>query len=259
MHPILLQGEIFFLSSWHACYGLAGLAAWYLLQRLRIALLPELTKTEIDRLFIACYVLGYLGARLFSIFHEGEFYQPEFTWQSGLLQLGSMTLYGGVIAVTGFLILYASIRRLPLLGLADLITIPALAAIGLGRVGCFLNGDDYGRVGTGPFTVIFPNLEDGLPRYPVQIWESGFCWAMGLFLIYRIKWRRGWNRGQIADLGITSYCLARFFLEFWRGDDRGSFELLPSIFSPAQWLSIFFIFLWIIYRASFQKYSPARS
>lgn len=248
MYPILLQLGDFFLPSWHAFYMLAGLIAWYLLQRQRLQLLPELSSTALDTLFIVSYGLGYIGARVFSILHEGEYQEPGFSWIGSVFQLGSMTLYGGVIAVAAYIFLYARYARLPLEGIADLLIVPSLAAIGVGRIGCFLNGDDYGRVGEGIFTVVFPNLADGLPRYPVQIWETILCWVICLIIIILLRSKKKLKRGNLADVGIIAYCLGRFVLEFWRGDDRGVLPVLPEFFSPAQWLSICFVLLWIALR-----------
>src|SRR5690606_27381399 len=65
--------------------------------------------------------------------------------------------YGGLIG--GVLAYYVQIRsrKLPVAVMFDA-TAPALMlAIALGRIGCFLVGDDYGVYTDGPFGMAFPN------------------------------------------------------------------------------------------------------
>jgi phosphatidylglycerol:prolipoprotein diacylglycerol transferase len=98
---------------------------------------------------------------------------------------------------------------------------PALA-VGqmLGRVGCFLVGDDYGHPTSLPWGVAFPR---GLPPttervHPTQIYEAIFLALLAWILI---RWRR---RG-ISDRAVLGrYFVAvgafRFLLEFLRVNTR---------------------------------------
>jgi phosphatidylglycerol:prolipoprotein diacylglycerol transferase len=59
----------------------------------------------------------------------------------------------------------------------------------LGRIGCFLVGDDYGRVSDVPWAVAFPQ---GLPPtlepvHPTMLYETFWLLPVGAFL----WWRRG--------------------------------------------------------------------
>lgn len=98
---------------------------------------------------------------------------------------------------------------------------PALA-IGhaIGRIGCFLVGDDYGRASDLPWAVAFP---EGLPPttaavHPTQLYEAG---ALAIIAWLLVRWRRA----QVADaLVFGRYCvlagLTRFSIEFIRVNDR---------------------------------------
>ena len=98
---------------------------------------------------------------------------------------------------------------------------PALA-VGqmLGRIGCFLVGDDYGKPTSLPWGVAFPR---GLPPtfdrvHPAQIYEAIFLAVLAWILI---RWRRQ-GVGDRTVLG-RYFLLAgtfRFLLEFVRVNVR---------------------------------------
>jgi phosphatidylglycerol:prolipoprotein diacylglycerol transferase len=94
---------------------------------------------------------------------------------------------------------------------------PALA-LGhlLGRIGCFLVGDDYGRPTSLPWGVAFPEglPPTSVPVHPTQLYEAAF---LGLLTWLLIRWRRG----GAADLAVVGRYLVlagsfRFALEFLR-------------------------------------------
>ncbi len=252
MYPILIEVGPFVLSSWHALYLLGSFAAWLYLHTNRQWIFSELSPHQVDLTFGVGYVSGYFGARLFSILIEEEFTQPGFRWLQAIFDLGSMTLYGGVLCAVTALVLYALWCRLSILGLADLCLPATLLAVGFGRIGCFLNGDDYGlplslRSQMNPpwWAMRIEGLQDGLYRYPVQLFESIFCWGIvGVLFLFGRK--KSFPRGRSADVCVFAYTLGRFSLEFMRGDDRGI--LFSPFLSPAQWVSLGLIFIWTSFR-----------
>ncbi len=256
MYPILVHWGSFVLPSWHVLFVIAALCGWWLLTRWRVLVWPESHPKQIDSLFLMSYASGYLGARGLSIILESD----QLTLSQAVVQLfaiGSMTLYGGILAAAAIAILYAKSVKLSLLRLADLALPATLMGIAIGRIGCFLNGDDFGvaladQLHPGMLAVQFPNLEDGLYRYPVQIWETLSC-----LLLFSISWsKRSWAQshvGRIGSLGILGYACCRFILEFYRGDDRGHF--LSDIFSPAQTISVLIVIVWllVLWRKNFAR------
>lgn len=239
MYPILFQWRDFIVPSWHVFFVLAAFLSWWTLGLWRRLAWPEGNARSVDSLFLIAYISGYIGARGLSIFLEGESF-------SSLFELGSMTLYGGILLASLTSILYAQWKKLSIIRLADLALPSLMLGIAVGRIGCFLNGDDFGR----PFldqtnipfwAVKFPNLEDDLYRYPVQLGETlvcgtiaGYCWSKRTLLKRR--------PGEIGTIGIIGYAITRFVLEFYRGDDRG--HLISDVFSPAQFISIAVILAW---------------
>lgn len=246
MYPILIEWGGYYLPSWHAFYLLGSGCAWWLLHRWRRLLLPEVNSRTLDGLFVLLYVSGYFGARLLSIGLEKEYREADFSWLVTPFQIGSMTLYGGILLAASALFIWSWRQKISLSGLADLLVPATLFAIAWGRLGCFLNGDDYGKpvpqhLGEAWWAVRFPNLADGVDRYPVQLMEAISCFLI-VFLcagLLRLKLPR---RGALADLAISLYVVSRFSLEFLRGDERG--VLLSPLLSPAQWISMLILVLW---------------
>lgn len=247
MFPILFESNGFILASWHVLFVCGAFVAWYSLQWLRESLVPEIKPSEIDKLFVLLYLGGYLGARLLSIAIEDRPQNfSEFLHE--ISRFGAMTLYGGVLIVALLLMIWARRRKISLQRVAALFIAPGLLAIGLGRIGCFLNGDDFGKairdqLHPGFMHVRFPALGDGLYRYPVQVWEAALCIVTGMVLFC---WARKRPSLVIADVGIGLYTIGRFVIEFWRGDERGFF--LGTSLSTSQGISLVLLIAWVVYR-----------
>jgi phosphatidylglycerol:prolipoprotein diacylglycerol transferase len=142
-------------------------------------------------------------------------------------------------------------------------TAPALAiAIALGRVGCFLVGDDYGLPTSGRFGVIFPQgasppstagylrsvgaeIPAAIPDeqlvavHPTQLYEIAIILVVFALLL---RWSRARHRqGAMFALFMILYSIERFFIEILRAKgDRIVFGL-----STAQAASILLVLLGI--------------
>jgi phosphatidylglycerol:prolipoprotein diacylglycerol transferase len=101
----------------------------------------------------------------------------------------------------------------------------------IGRVGCFLVGDDYGRPSNLPWAVAFP---EGLPPtivpvHPTQVYEAIVLAAIAAVLLR-------WRRAGVSDTDVLGryFVLAgvtRFAIEFIRVNAAvlGPFTLAQSI------------------------------
>ena len=69
---------------------------------------------------------------------------------------GGLTFYGGLLLATPVLILYARWHRVPVLVGMDIGAPLVMIGLGLGRIGCFLNGCCYGELCDLPWGVSFP-------------------------------------------------------------------------------------------------------
>ncbi len=199
-----------------------------------------------DLLFMAI-VGGILGAKIYYMFLNF----PQLVRDPGSLIFarGGLVWYGGLIG--GFLMVVWQIRRkgLHLPEQADMIG-PGLAlAYGVGRIGCFLVGDDWGRPtgswvgirfpdGAPPTRVDIIEREFGIqvdpdlvarfgeivPVHPTQLYEVGLSTLIFLLLwsIRRHHHRKGW----LFMLWVALAGTERFLVEFFRAKDDRFFGFL---------------------------------
>jgi phosphatidylglycerol:prolipoprotein diacylglycerol transferase len=100
-------------------------------------------------------IAGVAGARIFFVAHHFETFRGNllsivYTWRGGLEFLG------GVIVATVILLLYLRFRKLPVRRYLDIIVIGLMMGLAFGRIGCFLNGDCFGKPTSLPWGVRFP-------------------------------------------------------------------------------------------------------
>jgi phosphatidylglycerol:prolipoprotein diacylglycerol transferase len=175
---------------------------------------------------------GLLGAKLlFVAEHAG---QAAIT--TLLFDRGGLSWFGGFaggLAAGLFAVRRARLPWVPLLASAA----PALAVgQAVGRIGCFLVGDDYGRPTSLPWGVAFPHgLPPTLERvHPTQLYEAIFLAALAALLI---RWRR---RGMDDVLLIAAYLgiagTGRFLIEIIRVNARVALGL-----TVAQWASLLLV------------------
>ena len=117
--------------------------------------------------------------------------------------------------------------------------LPALALVcGIGRIGCFAAGCCYGIDAPPdcPIGVIFPAggiAPAGVPLIPVQLIEAGVDFVLaGLMVV--LTWHKRTRRCSLYVYAAV-YALARFIIEFYRGDAVRGFWLGLS---TSQWISI---------------------
>ena len=238
MYPILYEYEGFLVPSWHVAYVCGAVAAFYSLRYLNRSLLHPLTDRQLGRFFGLVYVAAYFGARGLHIIVESAV-----SGRNPLLELGKISQLGGMVFYGGFLcgsiagIGYCLRNKLPLGNVANVAMPSLLLGLSIGRIGCFLNGDDYGIPAAGPFTILAfenPVLNDGIRRWPVQLFES----LAALFGSGYAFWCRR-KQGLPKHLGLQLvfyYAACRFFLEFIRGDERGWW--VPGVLSTSQGISV---------------------
>jgi len=186
---------------------------------------------------------GFWGAHLLSLLVHG--------WSGGVMALfqfvqGGKSLYGGLLMGGLAAGLYFHFRKLPVLPYVDA-SMPALAlGYAVGRIGCFLNGDDFGTLTRVPWAIVYPpgteaydaHLARGwispgaawsLPIHPVQLYAS----LLGLALFVLLANWKPQRSGSRLCTYLVVYGAGRFCMEYLRGDFRavlGPFSL-PQVFS----------------------------
>ena len=170
---------------------------------------------------------------------------------SGLVFLGG--LVGAIISVTVVL----KKNNVPWLTFADQLAPLILLGYAIGRLGCFLVGDDYGIPSKLPWAMSFP---EGLPPtttsvfayqfpwidisylpagvikvHPTQLYETFICGVLFYYL-----WSKRKNievQGSLFFQYLVFAGFERFLIEFLRTNEKYAFD----IFSGAQILSLLMI------------------
>jgi len=239
------------ITSFGVMMALAFLAAYQVARSEfgRMGKDPELAAD----LLLGALIGGIVGAKLYYVFLNWDLTVRD---PFGMLfSRAGLVWYGGLIG--GSIGVIAMIRRRgePILPLADGLAPAAALGYAIGRMGCFLVGDDYGRPTDSWVGVAFPegappstagNLRDAfgvavpdsipdaavLEVHPTQLYEVGLS-----LLIFFVLWRLRGTRpvGWVFSLWLVLAGLERFLVEFFRAkDDRFLGALtLAQIFSIA--------------------------
>src|SRR5687768_1510671 len=95
----------------------------------------------------------------------------------------------------------------------DLFTLPIIAGIFIGRIGCFLAGTNEFTYGITTTFITGMDLGDGLKRHPLPLYEMVFLVFLFFFLKI-ISDREKLQHGYLFRLFMLSYFGFRFFIEF---------------------------------------------
>ncbi len=169
---------------------------------------------------------------------------------------GGMVFYGGFIG--GFIggILFIKIAKLPMAKVMDIMAPGIAIAIGIGRIGCFLNGCCYGRVTDSWIGVRFPakwyppvysdHLQRGLitegTSHSLSVIPTQLISTLNLLIIFGILWKirkKTLFNGFLFTLFIGLYGLHRFTIDFFRQYSGNA--LILKYLTLSQVLSIFMI------------------
>jgi len=227
------------VTAFASCLVVAVLVALVLArQRLRAAALGD-GRTAVD---LAALALGsgLVGARLLFVLQNRAPAAADGSprpWDLATIadiDAGGMVWYGGALPAALLIIVWARWRRWPLAVTADALLPCALAALAVGRVGCFLNGCCWGTVCDVPWAVDHLAADGRLQRvHPVQLYESAVTAALAAALVgARLP------VGLVTALAISGYAAWRFVAEFLRGDHHPGARLTGVDLSVSQGLSL---------------------
>jgi phosphatidylglycerol:prolipoprotein diacylglycerol transferase len=208
-----------------------------------------------------CAIAGIVGAKLYFIALNWNAIRQN---PATAFHRGGLVWYGGLIGGVAAFGFYVTKRKLPVMTMYDAAA-PGLAlAYAIGRVGCFLVGDDYGRFTDSAIGVVFRNggipratagllrsLGDSVPMsfgddalvpvHPTQLYEVALA-----LLILAILWhygRKSLHTGQLFAMFLFLYSIERFFIEFVRlKGDRYMWGLSTSQFIS---IALFAFAIWL--------------
>lgn len=232
----------------------AFLAAWAQL-RWGLARYDLLDEEDASAILLAAGIGGILGAKVYYALLYGD-------WRL-LLDRSGLVWYGGLIG--GALAVLWTVRRrgLPMVRVVDIATPAVAVGYGIGRIGCFLVGDDYGIATQLPWGVKFPyglpypttaanmrgfrgEVDPSLPAdalvavHPTQLYEVAA--AVVMLLVCRRLLVRRVPPGVVAVVGFSILAFERFLVEFVRAKDDRFFGSL----SVAQVISLVILVLMVV-------------
>jgi phosphatidylglycerol:prolipoprotein diacylglycerol transferase len=226
MHPILLTTPFFTLYTFGVLLAASYLAAlaWMVRGARRAGLDPDAMMS----LGTWAIVGALVGAKALLAIRSPQEYLTSLADLRSLVSSAG-DFYGGFIgALIASAIFFRRQTQLPFWRAAD-VCAPAIAlGQAIGRIGCFMAGDDYGRQTAVPWAVTFTDpvaaqiggVPLNVPLHPVQLYESAVCLALFGILVW--LGRRRHRDGDVIVAYTLLYAVARFVLEFFRGDaDRG--------------------------------------
>ncbi len=209
---------------------------------------------------IGAIAIGFVGA----IFSQAIYDAIE-TGQFVINVNTGMTFYGGLIfGVLGFLgVWFIAGKKMcqndePVQkfgAVADIAACLIPMAHGIGRIGCFFAGCCHGQSTDAWYGILMCVGKDANGNYlpfqrfvPVQLFEALFLFALSISLMWLFFEKFGKeNKGRfpLLPIYIVAYGVWRFFIEYFRADDRGA-TIVPFL-SPSQLVAILMVVLGVAY------------
>jgi phosphatidylglycerol:prolipoprotein diacylglycerol transferase len=229
MYPVLFRIGGFTVTSFGVMLVLAFIGAGMVAAR-------EFKRREWDPgagqdIVLAAMLGGLVGSKLYWALSEWDALVAD---PIGVLfTRGGFTYYGGLVGGIVCVVLFLRWRKYPLGEAVNALTPAVPVGNMLGRVGCFLVGDDYGHPTDLPWGVAFPegSPPTSVPVHPTQIYEILLTLPIFLLLWWQVKrnppeWFLLWEFLVLAGS-------ARFVVEFWRVNPEIALGL-----TAAQWIAM---------------------
>ncbi len=228
-----------------------------------------------DEIWDFCFylMLGVLiGSRLFMIFWNPEIYLIR-PWNLLKIWEGGMSFHGGFVGIVTAAWLYCKKKKLSFWKMVDVMSVPTIFALALGRLANFINGELVGRIWNGNWCVVFPDYGQEC-RHPNMIYS--FFQRMIVFgwLFFLTFWkeskpgqvtsvpfcRNAPKVSEVGDLPLTPFREGFIFWNFVLGEGLGRIivdffreDILYAGFSLGQWFSAVMVIAAIIMFAKNHK------
>jgi len=218
----------------------------------RLAPRAGLDRQKIYNLGVYTALAGLLGGKVMLFLIDWQYYSahPRELFSLRSLQAGGM-YYGGILFGLLVVWLYSRSRQLGFARVADVFAPGVALGTAVGRIGCFAAGCCWGKATnlawavtfTDPYAYRIVGVPLHTPLHPTQLYEAAVLSLIAGSLFW--LWRRRAFEGQIFAAFLLLYGFARFWLEFLRGDPRGT--VLGGQLSVPQALSIVLVLAGAVY------------
>ena len=226
LDPILFSLGPLEIRWYGLAYVLGFLFIMYWVMKYRREI--NLKKDEVYDFSFYVMLSVIIGSRLFHVL----FWEPSYYFSNPLkifyIWEGGLAFHGGLVGCIFATYWFCRRRNINFFKVADLLSVPAVFALALGRLANFVNAEIFGPVTTVSWCVDFG---DSLCRHPYQLYAAVkrfFVFGI-LFSLHR---RGGFRSGFLFWMMITLLGVGRFFLDFLREDT------LYWFLSVGQWMSL---------------------
>ena len=115
---------------------------------------------EMANISLAALFLGVIGARLFHVIHNWSALYADNFLDAFKVWNGGLEFLGGFIFSTIAFLAYAYFRKRPILNMLDIMAPALMIGLGIGRIGCLLNGCCFGAPCEVPWAITFPPVNE---------------------------------------------------------------------------------------------------
>ena len=227
MHPILFE-----IGNWPV-YSYGVLLALAYLAGLQLAVVRArragLDAARIMDLGIYLIIAALVGAKLMLVIVDFGYFRDRPGELLSLVRVGGV-FYGGLIFALLAGLWLVRRYRLPVWSAADMYAPGVALGHVIGRMGCLLAGCCYGRPTNLPWGITFTSpvaaasagTPLGVPLHPTQIYDAAA--ELLILIVLLVSERRGRPYpGRTWWLYMLLYAIARFIVEIYRADERGTF------------------------------------
>ena len=209
MYPVLFRIGSFEITSFGVMVALGAALGILLLRR-------ELIRSRIDGARgVDAALVGVLGGLAGAkLLYVAEHWAEPIAYT--LFSRGGMSWYGGLTGGVAAGLAMVVWQRLPLMAVLSAAAPALTLGHAVGRIGCFLVGDDYGRPTTLPWGIAFP---EGLPPtvervHPTQLYEAAGLAVLTVGLLWLR--RRGVRDRAVFGTYLAAAGVLRFLIELVR-------------------------------------------
>ncbi|MDD3187414.1 MAG: prolipoprotein diacylglyceryl transferase [Bacilli bacterium] len=184
----------------------------------------NISKEYMTNLFFYLIIFGIIGARLYYVAFNWEYYANNLN-ETYQIWNGGLAIHGGIIAGFIFTFIYTKKYKIKFFRMTDILCVGLIIAQSIGRWGNFMNSEAHGGETSLAFLqslhlpqfIIEGMHINGIYYQPTFLYESLWC-LLGFVLLLIFRRLNHTKIGQVTSLYMIWYGIGRCFVEGLRTD-----------------------------------------
>lgn len=249
--PIAFTINGFSVFYYGICMAFAVLSGFSLSYFITKKLFKEINPEVLYDVVTVGLIAGFLCARLYYCLLNYDYYHANFDEILNFRE-GGISIQGGILGGFLFGALYAKLKKLPILKLADIVSYGIILAQAIGRWGNYFNSEAYGH--PAKFIGVFIQNSARIQGYeqfsyfqPTFLYESILNLVVLAILFYVVRNLKNKFDGLIFASYIILYSAVRLLIEPMRLDSAFSVGSI-HIATIASVVMIIFATIFVIYQ-----------